>query len=359
MLLKGLRQMENTVTRISETAGLAPGTPVPVGIDESAPSKFLVNIISSEGIKSDRFGTLPDELPELLAGETMWIDVQGYAGLLSIKKIFDFLEIHPLFQEDILNTRQRSKYEILDDALLITMKRLFYATNGRIHQEQVVFLMKGNCLVTFQTATSDSFDGFRKRMITLKGSKILPGYVIYALLDNLVDNYFEVIERLQASLEKTEKRLLANDMALERGVLSGLKHDITAARHAIWPMKNIMTKLSDDKVDFFPEGIDPYFEDLKDHIYQLDEACEIASDNANSIIQLNMDNLNIHTNEIMKTLALISTVFLPLTFIAGVYGMNFKFMPELSSPWGYPLVLVIMAMIALLLYRTFRTRHWM
>jgi len=351
--------MENTVTKISETAGLAPGTPIPVGIDESAPSKFLITTISSEGVKAERFGTVPDEFPEHPLGSTLWIDVQGYAGLTSIKKIFAFLEIHPLFQEDILNTRQRSKYEVLDDALLVTTKRLFYATNGRIHQEQVVFLMKGNCLVTFQTTTSDSFAGFRKRLSTLKANKTLPGYVIYALLDNLVDNYFVVIERLQASLEKTEKRLLANDTALERGVLSGLKHDITAARHAIWPMKTIMTKLSDDKIDFFPEGIDPYFEDLKDHIYQLDEACEIASDNANGIIQLNMDNLNIRTNEIMKTLALISTVFLPLTFIAGVYGMNFKFMPELNSPWGYPLVLAIMAIIALLLYRTFRTRHWM
>jgi len=351
--------MENTVTKISETAGLAPGTPVPVGIDESAPSKFIIFIISNEGTTSERLGTLPDKFPEHPLGSTMWIDVQGYAGLTSIKKIFDFLKIHPLFQEDILNTRQRAKYEILDGALLITTKRLLYATNGRIHQEQVVFLMKGDCLVTFQPATGDSFGGVRKRLSTLKDNKTLPGYIVYALLDNLVDNYFIVVERLQASLEKTEKRLLANDMALERGVLSGLKHDITVARHVIWPMKSIMTKLSDDKADFFPEGIDPYLEDLKDHIFQLDEACEIASDNANGVIQLNMDNLNVRTNEIMKTLALISTVFLPLTFIAGVYGMNFKFMPELDSPWGYPLVLTIMALIALLLYRTFRTRHWM
>jgi Recombinational DNA repair protein (RecF pathway) len=216
--------MENTVTKISETAGLAPGTPVPVGIDESAPSKFVIFIISNEGITSERVGTLPDVLPEHPLGSTMWIDVQGYAGLSSIRKIFDFLKIHPLFQEDILNTRQRAKYEILDGALLVTTKRLFYAANGRIHQEQVVFLLKDDCLVTFQPATGDSFEGFRKRLPSLKGNKTLPGYIVYALLDNLVDNYFVIIEKLQASLEKTEKRLLANDTALERGVLSGLKH---------------------------------------------------------------------------------------------------------------------------------------
>lgn len=351
--------MEETVTKISETAGLAPGTLIPVGIDQSSPSKFVLSVIGDGVTRIETVGSLIGDIPTAEAGQTLWIDVQGYAGLTSIKHLLGSLNIHPLFQEDILNTRQRVKYEVLDKTMLLNARRLVYGANNRIHSEPVVFLLQGNTLITFQPGTRDSFEGVRRRLPLFSGGKTVPGYVLYALVDNLVDNYFAVLERLQETIEKTEKQLVADAVVMERGELSGVKHDIISARHVIWPMKNALTKLSDDKADVFPVGIDPYLSDLRDHVQQLDEACEVCSEGVNGIIQLNMDNLNNKTNEIMKTLALISTVFLPLTFIAGVYGMNFDFMPELRAQWGYPFVLGVMAIIALILYKTFKTRHWM
>lgn len=351
--------MEEMATKISETAGLAPGTVVPVGIDAAAPSKFIVSVIEEGNVQVERLGTMPETLPTYPEKTTLWIDVQGLAGITSIKRIFRALDIHPLLQEDILNTRQHSKVEVLANCLLVTAKRLYFASNNRLRGEQVAFLRKGNCIVTFQMAGRDSFSGVRKRQMLFKGMHTTADYMLYALLDNFVDNYFAVIEQLENNVEKVEKQLIANEDDIGRGVLINMKQNVTFARHVLWSLKNVLMKLDDEKEHFFAADIFPYLRDLRDHVWQLEEACEMIIDTASGVIQLNMDNINNRTNEIMKTLALISTVFLPLTFIAGVYGMNFKFMPELESRWGYPFVLGLMAVIALVLYKSFKNKHWL
>ena len=351
--------MEEAVNKISATAGLAPGKVVPIGIDASSPSKFIVSVIKEGDVQVERLGSLPEELPKFDDKTTVWIDVQGYAGQISIRRIFSILKLHPLLQADVMNTRLRSKVAFLGDTVLLNLRRLYYSADSRIHKENVTFIMQKNVIVTFQTSARDSFGGFRKRETYLKGFNTTATYVFYALLDNFVDNYYEVLEKLVASIEKTEKHLLSIDDYLDRKVLSGLKHDVIVARHVIWPFKNIFKNIKDDREDFFNDEINPYYEDLNDHVLQLQEVSCIAEENVNTLIQLNMDNVNNRTNDIMKTLALVSTVFLPLTFIAGVYGMNFHFMPELNSQWGYPFVLGLMALIAFVLYKSFKSKHWM
>lgn len=356
---EALEEVEQAVNKISETVGLAPGQAVPIGIDESAPSKFIVSVIKEGDVQVERLGSLPDDFPMFPEDTTLWIDVEGYAGLTSIKRIFKSLEVHPLLQADILNTKQRTTAEMLDDTLFVNFNRLFYAANNRLRRENVSFLMKKNCIVTFQTSERDSFAGVKKRITTFKGYQTKPSYVFYTLLDNFVDNYYISMEKLGAIVEKTEKHLLVDDNIMDRGELAGLRHDASLAKHVLWPLKNTVAKIVEDRMNFFPPEIDPYFADLRDHVSQLDEACSMIQEDITTIVQLNLDNMSNRTNEIMKTLALISTVFLPLTFIAGVYGMNFKFMPELNSPWGYPFVIALMAMIAFFLYKAFKNKHWM
>lgn len=351
--------MDSAVNKISETAGLAPGSVVPIGINESSPSKFIVSAIKDGDIQVERLGSLPDEFAAFPEDTTLWIDVQGYSGLLSIKRIFKALDVHPLLQADVLNTKQRTTVEVLDDTLFVNFNRLFYGSNNRFRKENVTFLMKKHYIITFQNSERDSFAGVRQRLVSFKGFQTKPSYVFYALMDNFVDNYYGSMERLAAIVEKTEKHLLVDDNVMDRVALAGLRHDASLARHVFLPLKNTVTKLVDDRMDFFPPAMDPYFSDLKDHVFQLDEVCAMITDDINTIVQLNMDNMSNRVNEIMKTLALISTVFLPLTFIAGVYGMNFKFMPELNSPWGYPFVIGLMALIAFFLYKAFKNKHWM
>jgi len=350
--------LDTFANKISETAGLAPGVAIPIGIDETSPSKFIVSAIKEGDVQVERLGSLPEDFAAFSQDTTLWIDVQGYAGLISIKRIFKTLDVHPLLQADILNTKNRTSMEMLSKTLFINFNRLFYAANNRLRKENVSFLMKNNYVITFQNGERDSFAGVRKRITAFKGRQTKPDYVLYALMDNFVDNYFDPLEKLSANIEKTEKHLLADDNIIDRPTLAALKHDSSLARHVIWPLKNIITKAAEDRTDFFADDLAPYFYDLRDHVYQLDEVCDMAEENVITIVQLNMDNMNNKTNEIMKTLGLISTIFLPLTFIAGVYGMNFKFMPELESRWGYPFVIALMALIALLLYKSFKNRHW-
>jgi len=350
--------LDTVANKISETAGLAPGTTVPIGIDETAPSKFIVSVIKEGDVQVERLGSLPEDFAAFPDDTTLWIDVQGYAGLISIKRIFKTLDVHPLLQADILNTKKRTAMEKLEDTLFINLSRLFYAANNRMRKENVSFLMKKNYVITFQNSERDSFAGVRKRINTFKGRQTKPDYVLYALIDNFVDNYFDVIEKLSANIEKTEKHLLMDDNTIDRPALAALRHDASLARHVIWPLKNILSTAAEDRADIFADDLAPYFHDLRDHVWQIDEVCDMAEENVITIVQLNMDNMNNKTNEIMKTLGLISTIFLPLTFIAGVYGMNFKFMPELNSPWGYPFVIGLMAIIALLLYKSFKNKHW-
>ena len=350
--------MDTVASKISETAGLAPGVAIPIGIDETSPSKFIVSVIKEGDVQVERLGSLPEDFVAFPADTTLWIDVQGYAGLISIKRIFQTLDVHPLLQADILNTKKRTTMEILENTLFINLGRLFYAANNRLRNEKVSFLLKGNCIITFQNGERDSFVGVRKRIMTFKGRRTKPDYVLYALLDNFVDNYYDVLEKLSASVEKTEKHLLLDDNIIDRPTLAALKHDAGLARHVIWPLKNLISRAAEDRTDFFADDLTPYFHDLRDHAYQLDEVCDMTTENIVTIVQLNMENMNNKTNEIMKTLGLISTIFLPLTFIAGVYGMNFKFMPELDSPWGYPFAIGLMAIIALLLYKSFKSKHW-
>ena len=350
--------MDIVANKISETAGLAPGVAVPIGIDETAPSKFIVSVIKEGDVQVERLGSLPENFDTFSPDTTLWIDVQGYAGLISIKRIFKTLDVHPLLQADILNTKKRTTMEIMEDTLFLNFGRLFYATNNRLWKENVSFLMKKNYVITFQNSARDSFAGVRNRISAFKGRQTKSDYLLYTLLDNFVDNYYDVMEKLSANVEKAEKHILMDDNIIDRPTLAGLRHDAALARHVIWSMKNIFNKITEDRVDFFADDLTPYFHDLRDHVWQLDEVSETDKDNVLAIVQLNMDNLNNKTNEIMKTLALISTIFLPLTFIAGVYGMNFKFMPELNSPWGYPFVIALMAVIAFILYKSFKNKHW-
>ncbi len=341
-------QTETIKNTAGQTVSPAPGT-----------SQYLVTLIKDGASQCSRLENINDLRWMHPEGTTLWIDVQGFMKVENLKKIFTFLDIHPLLQENILNSHQRSKLEILGGNLLLVAKRFYYGQNNRLRYEQISLLAKTNIIVTFQNTDQDSFKEVRQRLDFFTGSKAAPSYVLYTLLDRFVDNYFPYMERLQTAIEKTENQLLANDASLKRGTIAGLKHDVAHFHHVIWPLKNMLIYLADDKEDFFPPEMDPYLADLRDHIYQLNDACELCQDGISSIIQLNIDNINNRTNEIMKRLSLISTVFLPLTFIAGVYGMNFEFMPELKSPYGYPIVLLVMVGIAYLLYRSFKKNQWL
>lgn len=351
--------MINPVNKISEKAGFAPGSLIPVGIEEVTPTRFVITTVTATDINEKTVLALNEEELRPQADTLIWIDVQGLSSMNSLKRLFAALELHPLFQEDLVNMQHRSKLEMLDDNMLIITKRLILNNKERIITEQMSIVANKNFIITLQAPTIDSYSGVRTRLKNLQLRELGRTYLLYMLLDNLVDSHYAIIEHLYAATDKTEKRLLQPDVTTPLTEILRLKHNIEITRRTIMPLQKIVNKICLIRHQLFAPNVHPYLDDLNDHAEQLAESCDACHEAITFIIQLNRDNINLRTNEVMKTLSLISTVFLPLTFIAGVYGMNFEFMPELKATWGYPACLAIMTAVAFFMHRAFKKKNWL
>lgn len=352
--------MHRTVEKISEKTGLPPGSFVSVGVKEAIPSKFFIYSISQEKINVQETASITESLLKHDDSTILWVDIQGFSDTNSIHTLFETLNIASLVQEDIINTRHRPKIETFDDSMLIITKRIIPGHGKRMHSEHIALILGPDYILSFQPPVSDSFQGTRERVLKLKYPNTHKGYVFYMLLDNLIDGHFAIMEHLHQRLDRLENKLLnAKEDTSPQEELTSLKHDIAMARRIIVPMRRFVTDLRFKRDNYFLPSIDPYLTDLGDHIEQLAESCEIYSESITMLIEVNSENINIRTNEIMKTLTLISTIFMPLTFITSVYGMNFDYMPELRMQWGYPICIAFMGIISLLLYRNFKNRNWL
>ena len=352
--------MQHTVENISEKTGMPPGSFISVGVKEAIPSKFFVYNIDKENAIVQEADSLTPNLLKHTDDTLLWVDTQGFSDKESIHTLFETLNIPSLLQEDIINTRHRPKIEAFDDSLLIVTKRIIAGHGKRLHTEHIVLLLGPDYILSFQPPVNDSFHGVRDRILKIKYPYTHKGYIFYMLLDNLIDSHFAIMEHLHQRLDRLENKLLTGkEESSPQEELAGLKHDISMARRIIVPMRRFVTDLRFKRDNYFLPGIDPYLTDLSDHIEQLAESCEIYSESITMLIEINSENINIRTNEIMKTLTLISTIFMPLTFITSVYGMNFEYMPELRMQWGYPVCIAFMGIISIFLYRNFKNRKWL
>lgn len=352
--------MQRAVENISEKTGMPPGSFVPVGVKDGIPSKFFIYNISDKKTTVQETASLSADLLKHDNNTVLWVDVQGFSDHDSIHTLFETLCLPSLLQEDIINTRHRPKIETFEDSLLIVTKRIIAGHHKRLHSEHIVLLLGPDYILSLQPPVNDSFNGARERILNLKYPHTHKGYIFYMLLDNLIDGHFAIMEHLHQRLDRLENRLLnTKEETSPLEDLTNLKHDIAMARRIIVPMRKFVTDLRFKRDNYFLPGIDPYLSDLGDHIEQLAESCEVYSESITMLIEMNSENINIRTNEIMKTLTLISTIFMPLTFITSVYGMNFDYMPELRLQWGYPVCIIFMGIISILLYKNFKNRKWL
>lgn len=351
--------MEAGIGKISGKTGIkAPGSFVPVGANENTPSTFVISVISETAASTKSVKSLEEDLLLHPEKSTLWVDIQGFSDLTSLQKLFSTLKIHPLLQEDILNTKHRPKVETIENSLLIITK-LLTKTKKSVYSGHMAFLLGQDYILTFQPAGEDNFKDTRNHLGELKYPYTHIGYVFYSLLDNLIDRHSIVLEHLYDRIERLETRLLNyKDETPPQEEIVRLKHEVSYARRIILPLQKFVGDLRDNSSKYFLPGIEPYLADLRDNIDHVSEYCEVCHESITMIIQINSENINIRANEIMKVLAAVSAIFLPLACITGIYGMNFAYMPELKSPWGYPICLTFMGVIALYLYRSFKSRKW-
>ena len=308
----------------------------------------------------ERTYTLPGELQiSVLPQGVTWIDVDGVHDAGAIQKIGDAAGIHPLTLEDIANTAQRPKIEDYRDYLYVAV-RMLAPGDGEFHREQVSLVLGKGYVVSFQEEPGDVFERIRERLRAGAGRFRSEGadYLFYALLDAIVDGYFAVIEVFGERIESVEEEVVAEPERETLQAIYALKRSLVALRRSVWPLREVVAELERGESPLIREPTRVYFRDVYDHTIEVAETVETYREVMTGTLDVYLSSQGSRMNEIMKVLTIIATIFIPLTFIAGVYGMNFAYMPEISHPWGYPLALASMAAVAGVMLLYFRKRGW-
>jgi magnesium transporter len=278
-----------------------------------------------------------------------------------IEKIGHCFSIHPLTLEDLLNTEQRPKMVDMETYLYLSLKMLSMRKESfEIKVEHVSLIVGPNYLISFQEDVGDVFDPVRERIRREGGRtrKLGPDYLAYALIDDIVDNYFIVMEKIEERVEDLEEELVVSATRESVWKINRLKKDMIFLRKAVWPLREVITGLERVESPLIRESTHIYLRDVYDHTIQVIDTLETLRDMVSGMLDIYLSSLSYKMNEIMKVLTLIATIFIPLTFVAGVYGMNFQYMPELTWEYGYFAVWGVMIVMVVLMLFYFRKRQW-
>lgn len=301
-----------------------------------------------------------DCVPYLNGKELSWINIDGHPSHEFLKKMQESLKIHPLLIEDLC-TEQRPKVEPYDHLLYLVLRSLYYDPERvMIENEQISLIVGPNYLISFQEREHDLSHYIKERIRSRKNrtNNLGPDYLMYTLIDVVVDNYFEVLEKIAETVDDLEEQLINTSDALVLRDIHLLKRETIIMRKSIWPLREVISKLHRGDFEQISENINFYLRDLYDHTIQVVDTIETFRDMISGILDLYLSNIGHKTNQIMKLLAIAATIFAPLTFLTGIWGMNFKNMPELNWVWGYPFALGIMGSVIVIMLIFFKKKKW-
>jgi magnesium transporter len=343
-----------------EKIGVAPGTLVYLGDEKmEGVAMRLMHYGETTFEETVDVKEMPGPANE---GCVQWLDIVGVHDPETMRQVGQRYKLHPLVLEDIMNTGQRPKTEVTDDYIFVVIKMIMKDTkSGQINFEQVSLIMGNGWLLTFQEKEGDMFEVVRERIRNDKGRvrKAEADYLAYALIDAIVDNYFLVLEEFGDRIETLETVLMSGKSQGQIGNLQVLKREIITLRKSIWPLREVVNNFMKSESNLVAPETKPYLHDLYDHCVQIIDTIESYRDILGGMQDLYLSVVNNKMNEIMKVLALISTIFLPMTLVAGIYGMNFADMPELQASWGYPAAMSLMLLIGVSMFMLFKWRNWL
>ncbi|MGH7206018.1 MAG: magnesium/cobalt transporter CorA [Nitrospiraceae bacterium] len=341
--------------------GLPPGTLVHIG--EKKTDKVRITLIEyDEGRFQEKdLATITDWIPVKNGSTVSWLDVGGIHQLDLIEQIGNKFDLHPLLLEDIVNTDQRPKLEEYGAYLYVVLKMLYVGDKrNQIVAEQVSIVHGPAFVLSFQENGGDVFNSVRDRLKTSKGliRKLGADYLVYALVDAIVDSYFTILEGLGESVELLEEDLVANPTPRTLHGIHARKRDMLFLRRSVWPLREVISGLERGGSSLIQEPTKIYLRDVYDHTIQIMDTIETFRELVSGMLDIYLSSMSNKMTSVMKVLTIITAIFMPLTFIAGIYGMNFEFMPELRSRWGYPLVLLGMGVIGIAMLLYFKRKKW-
>lgn len=360
---KRLSREMNKLFRTSSKAkrGLPPGALVFVGEKREEEPKIRVIDYDMAEIHEWKEVTVQECVHLKETSTVSWINVDGLSNVEIIKDLGEAFGLHPLVLEDILQTGQRPKLEDYEDYLFIVMKMLsFDEKENLVDSEQVSIILGSNYVLSFQEKEGDCFELVRDRIKNSKGRirKMGPDYLAYSLLDSIIDNYFEVMESIGDWIESIDLEISSGFMEDAPKIINSMKKQLLIIRRSLWPLRELINSMTRSESPLITDPVAIFIRDIYDHTVELIETMETFRDVLSGLLDIHMSSVSNRMNEVMKTLTIIATIFIPLTFIAGIYGMNFANMPELNWDWGYYIVWVAMISLALLLVLYFRRKHW-
>ena len=346
----------------SEKGGLPPGTLVYVG--EKKVEKVIITVFNydSEQYEEKELKSIEECFPYKDRPNVTWINIVGIHQAEIMEKIANHFGIHSLVMEDILNTGQRPKMDDLEDYVYVVLKMLNYnEEDDEIDAEQISIILGQNLVISFQEKERDVFEPIRERIRKNKGRIRKKGadYLAYALLDSVVDNYFTILEKIGERIEFLEEELVENPSTQTLQEIHRLKREMIFLRKSIWPLREVISGLERGESSLIKETTVIYLRDVYDHTIQVIDTVETFRDMLSGILDVYLSSISNKMNEVMKVLTIIATIFIPLTFLAGVYGMNFRYMPELEWRWGYFAVLFLMAVVGIGMVIYVRKKKWL
>jgi len=352
--------MPKLTKRKSKTPGLPPGTLVHVG--ERKTHKVKITVIDYDDKKFQQTEMKDvDECSRYKDTATVtWINMDGIHEIDLLKALGESFTIHSLVLEDILNTGQRPKMDDYEDYLFIVMKMFYFDEEKKeIIPEHISLILGHNFVISFQEAQGDVFNPVRERLEKNYGRirKMGADYLTYALMDAVVDNYFVIMEKQGENIEVLEE--IYDDPHVNAiSEIHRLRRELIYLRKSIWPLREVINIMQRQEHPLIKKGTRVFLRDLYDHLIQVVETIETYREMATSLLDLYLSSISNRMNEVMKVLTIIATIFIPLSFIAGVYGMNFRYMPELEWRYGYLYALALMLAVALVLLGYFKRKEW-
>ena len=351
--------MTRLLRKMSAKTGLPPGTVIPVGIEpmETKISYLRYNELSVSELPTDDLSHLQDD-----PAAVDWLQIQGLRDVGKINQIAQHLGIHPLIIEDIFNENQRAKTENLENGVFVVLKFINYdKQKNYISLDQVSLIFQGNMVISFQNTDFPIFAVIRDRILKAGGRirKMQADYLLYSLIDLIVDNYFSVLEELDNDIEMLEELLINNPRSVILQEIYRLKREIIVIRRAVWPLREAVSILNRFDNPILQETTQIYVRDLYDHTIQVIDTTETLREMISGMLDIYLSSISNKMNEVMKVLTIFAAIFIPLTFLAGVYGMNFEFMPELPIKWAYPVWWIITILVGLGMLFHFKKKKWL
>ncbi|MFX0122388.1 MAG: magnesium/cobalt transporter CorA [Candidatus Hodarchaeota archaeon] len=356
------RKLPTIIKKRKKKIGLPPGTPVFIGRKKTDEIRITVLDYDESKYEENEVKTVEECLPFKERPTITWVNVDGLHETSVLEKFGIHFNLHPLLLEDVLNTDQRPKIDDYENHLYVVLKMLNYNEERKsVIIEQVSIILGKNYVLSFQERPEDVFNPIRERIKGKKGKIRSYGadHLLYALIDVIIDNYFLILERISERIELLEDEIVTTPGTETLQVIHSLKTNIIFIRKAVWPLRELISRLERGGSVLIQAEAQKYFRDVYDHTIQVIDTVETLRDIVSGMLDIYLSSISNKMNEVMKVLTIIATIVIPMTVISGIYGMNFQSMPELTWPIGYPMALSLMLLVALIMISYFWKKGWL